>query len=136
MKAKLAKAATVRKILKLQKENKQKAIKKVPPNEMFVILRNLFIFDLVMAALYMIVLYDSDNWDHSEDTNDHTFADKAVNRIYYALMISSTIGPPASFVPRSRTGKLLTIFHIYLSIMFLPFLLVAIIGVRLPFDWF
>ena len=136
MKAQLAKAATVRKILKLQKENKQKAIKKVPPNEMFIILRNLFLFDLVMAALYMVVLYDSDNWDYSENTADHTLSDKIINRIYYSLMISSTIGPPAGFVPRSRTGKMLTIFHIYLSIMFLPFLLVAIIGVRLPFKWF
>ena len=123
-------------LAKRAKRESKKIIKKVPPHEILKILRNLFIFDLIMAILYMTVLYESDNWKFDKDTNDRSFFDKLVNRVYYSLMISSTIGPPAGFVPKSRLGKLLTVFHIYLSIMFLPFLLVAIIGIHYPFSWF
>lgn len=123
-------------LAKRAKRQSKKIIKKVPPHQILKILRNLFIFDLIMAVLYMTVLYESDNWHFNDDTNDRSFFDKLVNRIYYSLMISSTIGPPGSFVPKSRMGKLLTVFHIYLSIMFLPFLLVAIIGIHYPISWF
>ena len=124
-----------KKLAKLSQSAQKKIIKKVPPTRLFKILKALFIFDCVMALLYLFVLYDTDAWDNSKNYKDESIIDKFINRMYYSLMISSTIGPPSGFIPRTRTGKLLTIVHIYLSIMFLPFLLVAIIGIQLPFHW-
>ena len=98
---------------------------------MITVLLNLFIFDIIMVGVYMGLLYDSSNWLLSKQTKDDTFMDKVTNRFYYSLMISSTIGPSNDFAPSSRLGKIVTIVHIYLSIMFLPFLLAAIVGL----DW-
>ena len=119
----------------VKRERSKGIIKKVAPSKIFRILRALFLFDCIMGVLYLIILYDEKNWDNTQKYRDDTLVDKIVNRLYYSLMISSTIGPPSGFVPITRAGKLLTIMHIYLSIMFLPFLLVAIIGLQLPFNW-
>lgn len=106
-------------------------VKRIRLSKMLTVLLNLFVFDVLMVGVYMAFLYESKNWLLSESTKDDTFADKLTNRFYYSLMISSTIGPSNDFAPSSRLGKLVTICHIYLSIMFLPFLLAAIVGL----DW-
>ncbi len=106
-------------------------VKKIKLSKMITVLLNLFVFDIIMVAIYMAFLYESSNWLLSDRTKDDTFVDKLTNRFYYSLMISSTIGPSNDFAPSSRLGKVVTICHIYLSIMFLPFLLAAIVGL----DW-
>jgi hypothetical protein len=84
------------------------------------LLFRLFIFDIIMTSVYLIFCHDSDHWDLYGDKTDDDMVEKVLNRFYYSLNVSTTIGL-GPIAPRSKVAMLLTILQIYGTILLLPF---------------
>lgn len=87
------------------------------------ILIKIIILDIIATVIYLALAYDTDHWilygdDHK--MSDDSLYEKVINRFYYSVNVSTTLGlGPVS--PNSKITILLTILQIYMTISLLPF---------------
>ena len=75
----------------------------------------LLLFDIGMTMVYMAAAYDTAPWGGLRPHTDDTLIDKALNRFYYSVNVSTAFGlGPVS--PATRTLKLITVAQIYLTL--------------------
>ena len=72
-------------------------------------------FDFVMTFIYLVVAYDSKEWNGLNDHNDSKIIDKIINRLYYSVNVSTAFGlGPMS--PISNILKIITIVQVYITL--------------------
>lgn len=87
------------------------------------VILQVLIFDCIMTAVYMIFAYDKDEWMMAlAKDSDKGFWKKLLNRFYYSVNVSTTIGlGPIS--PNTTKTVILTLINIYCTLAFLPYIL-------------
>lgn len=75
----------------------------------------IFAFDIIMTIIYLVIAYDTTQWDGIDDHDDNGIINKFINRFYYSVNVSTSFGlGPIS--PISNLLKLITIMQIYLTL--------------------
>ena len=64
---------------------------------------------VLFSLLYLFLFWDSGHWFGVDDCDDE-FVDKFLNRVYFSLCTTSTIGF-GMVAPRSRLARLLLCVH-------------------------
>jgi len=77
----------------------------------------LYLFVLFFVVfVFMTVGWDSENWNGLDDTNDNTFEDKFINRMYFTFVTFSTSGY-GDITPKSKTLKLISCVVAFIMII-------------------
>lgn len=76
----------------------------------------IMINNIVFLTIYQLVCNDKDDWVGMDDDDDTTI-DRFFNRLYYTVIVFSTIGF-GDISPKSKKTKVLTIFHSLLNFFF------------------
>ena len=75
----------------------------------------IFLFDLLMTFVYLVIAYDSKEWDGMDNHSDDNFISKVINRLYYSVNVSTAFGlGPIS--PVSNLLKIITVVQIYVTL--------------------
>ena len=80
-----------------------------------------FLFNVVMAFIYMGVSSETEKWGSFQKKYDIKLIDKFINRYYYAINITTFLG--SANEPNDTLSKFITICQIFCVILFLPFIL-------------
>ena len=78
----------------------------------------LLIIDVVMTVVYLIFAYNSSDWTMYGEKSDDTLLKKILNRFYYSLNISTTLGL-GPIGPNSVKIMIITILQIYISFLYM-----------------
>mgnify|MGYP001193541441 FL=1 len=76
----------------------------------------IIINNIVFLTIYQLVCNDKDDWVGMDDDDDTTI-DRFFNRLYYTVIVFSTIGF-GDISPKSKKTKVLTIIHCLLNFFF------------------
>ena len=83
----------------------------------------ILILDFTASFIYLLLAYDTDHWEmygNSHSLSDDTLSEKLLNRFYYSVNVSTTLGL-GPVTPNSKITIILTIIQIFMTISLLPF---------------
>ena len=87
------------------------------------ILFKIIVLDIIATFIYLLLAYDTEHWQVYGDNHhlsDDSLSEKILNRFYYSVNVSTTLGL-GPVTPDSKLTIILTIIQIYMTISMLPF---------------